>query len=155
MKEVEDAKGAWLDALRARQSNRSDSRARIEAQEAENRADNLIGKLEDTTAEEEVEKIEVSGVSVTARALMRLHQSLMERGRHPDDIFRLASSEAKPNQFEIKVDKSREDDRIITHNGKIVLAFSGNILSSLQGTVIDVKEKADRYYFTISHLTGK
>jgi Fe-S cluster assembly iron-binding protein IscA len=153
--EAEEAKRSWKNARKAKKAGRADERARIEAQESEERADRLSRKMEVGSIQAGEAKVEVDGLIVTVRALEKLKESINIEGQDPSTVVRIIISPTVPNQFEMKLSTLKADDHIVESNGQKVIAFSPELRPLLKGTTIDVRETADGMHFTMVKKVAK
>lgn len=79
--------------------------------------------------------IEVS--ELAGRALV---ESLHVSGVSPDKGFRLIKKE---DRFALEIDSPAEDDRVIKHEGSIVLMVTQGTEEEVGDVLIDVEERAD------------
>jgi Fe-S cluster assembly iron-binding protein IscA len=151
--EAEEAKRAWGNARKAKRAGRADERAKIEAQESEERAARLIRKVEVGSTEAGEDKIEVNGVTATARALQKLKESISSQSQDATAVVRIVNSPTDPNQFEMKMGNFKAGDRVLERDGQKILAFSAELEPMLTGITIDIRETPDGVHFTMSRRT--
>jgi uncharacterized repeat protein (TIGR02543 family) len=153
--EAEEAKRAWMNARKAKRAGRADERAKIEAQESEERAARLIRKVEAGSTEVGEDKIEVNGLIITVRALAKLKEAIGVQTTGTADVVRIVNSTTAPDQFEMKMDSFKRGDCVLEREGRRILVFSSEIESVLRGTTIDIREAPDGTHFTMSRSTPK
>jgi hypothetical protein len=151
MVEAEEAKRAWDEAGRARKAGRKDSRPRIEAQEAEARAENLVIMMEPASVSKtkHTKDVEFEGLKVTAQAIEMLERSLEKVG-DKESAVRIARSAISPNQFGMKVAKVSKNDYVLKIGSNKILMFDQSLLAELQGMTIGTREHSGSMWLTIA-----
>jgi Fe-S cluster assembly iron-binding protein IscA len=113
--------------------------------------------VEDTAEEPAVSKdIDVDGIlTVTARAAGELAAAVKRKTTDPSEGFRIIKSPDNPKQIKMSLDYAGKNDRVVTHEGVLILIVDPEVLLTLKGLKIDFKETPDGSGFSISYSNSK
>jgi Fe-S cluster assembly iron-binding protein IscA len=90
-------------------------------------------------------------LTVTATAKEKLKQALQKQTTDPEMAIRIVSSPSEPNRLELVLDKEKEGDQVVeTEEGVTVLLIGPDLVSALEGFVVDYQETPEGADFTIS-----
>jgi len=89
-------------------------------------------------------------LTVTALAAEKLRDALQAKTTDPEVGFRLTRSPEKPSQLKMTLDKEKEGDQVVESEGVRILILGPELVSSLEGMVIDYQETPQGAGFAIS-----
>jgi Fe-S cluster assembly iron-binding protein IscA len=90
-------------------------------------------------------------LTVTTTAKEKLKQALQKQTTDPEMAIRIVSSPSEPNGLELVLDKEKEGDQVVeTEEGVSVLLIGPDLVSALEGFVVDYQETPEGADFTIS-----
>ena len=90
-------------------------------------------------------------LTVTTTAKEKLKQALQKQTTDPEMAIRIVSSPSEPNRLELVLDKEKEGDQIVeTEEGTKILLIGPDLVSALEGFVVDYEETPEGAGFTIS-----
>ena len=90
-------------------------------------------------------------LTVTTTAKEKFKEALQTRTTDPEIAMRIISSPLKPNRLQLVLDKEKEGDQVVeTEEGRKVLLIGADLVSALEGMVIDYQETPEGTGFTIS-----
>ena len=80
-------------------------------------------------------------LTVTERAKQQLKQILSNSVGEPDVALRMSPS--GPGEFGLALDKEKEGDQVVEHEGSRVLLVGSEVADLLEGWTIDCRETAE------------
>ena len=90
-------------------------------------------------------------LTVTTTAKEKLKQALQKQTTDPEMAIRIVSSPSEPNRLELVLDKEKEGDQVVeTEEGTKILLIGPDLVSALEGFVVDYQETPEGADFTIS-----
>ncbi len=90
-------------------------------------------------------------LSVTANAKEKLKQALQAQTPEPEVAIRITRSTSDPNRLELVLDKEKEGDQVVeSEEGTRLLLIGPDLVSALEGFVVDYQETPEGAGFTIS-----
>jgi len=91
-------------------------------------------------------------LTVTAIALEKLKETLLEHSTNPEVAIRVTLSPSMPKQLDLILDKERRGDKVVeSREGTKVLFIQANLALKLEGLVLDYEEMLQD--FVISTIT--
>jgi len=91
-------------------------------------------------------------LTVTANAKEKLKETLQEQA-DPEMAIRIIPSPSNPDQLQLALDKSREEDQVVESDDGIKLLLVGpDLVPALEGVTMDYQETPQGSGFTISGL---
>ena len=90
-------------------------------------------------------------LTVTTTAKEELKEALQKQTTDPEMAIRIVSSPSEPNRLKLVLDKEKEGDQVVeTEEGVKLLLIGPDLISALEGFVIDYQETVEGADFTIS-----
>jgi Fe-S cluster assembly iron-binding protein IscA len=90
-------------------------------------------------------------VTVTTAAKERLKEDLQKQTTDPEVAIRVTRSPSEPNRLELVLDKEKEGDQVVeTEEGTKILLIGPDLVSALEGFVVDYEETPEGASFSIS-----
>ena len=90
-------------------------------------------------------------LTVTIGAKGKLKEALQKQTTDPERAVRIVSSPSDPKRLELVLDKEKEGDQIVeSEEGTKVLFVGSDLVSDLEGMVVDYQETPEGTGFTIS-----
>ena len=90
-------------------------------------------------------------LTVTMAAKGKLKEALEKQTTDPEIAVRIVSSSSDPKRLEMVLDKEKEGDQIVeSEEGATVLLIGSDLVSDLEGMVVDYQETSEGIGFTIS-----
>ena len=89
-------------------------------------------------------------LTITAAAIDKLKESLLAKTDDPEIGFRLTPSPQKSNQLKMALEPSREGDRVIEREGRKVVILSPEVMTALEGMVMDYRDTGEGGGFSIT-----
>ena len=95
-------------------------------------------------------------LTVTEKAQEKIKQALQEQKLEPGVAYRIISSPLKPNTLVWTTDIEKEGDQVIkSKDGTKILLIDPDLVSELEGMVLDYGKKAQGKGFIISCTNSK
>jgi hypothetical protein len=79
----------------------------------------------------------------TKIALLALSERLRRSREGPRDILRLTRT--APDAYDLKLDRPRKEDQILTHEGFSVVAFDSGVAKELEDALLDLDEDSEDF----------
>jgi len=90
-------------------------------------------------------------LTVTIAAKGKLKEALQKQTTDPEMAIRVVSSPSDPKRLELVLDKEKEGDQIVEgEEGTKVLLIGSDLVSDLEGMVVDYQETPEGTGFSIS-----
>ena len=90
-------------------------------------------------------------LTVTIAAKGKLKEALQEQTTDPEMAIRIVSSPSDPKRLELVLDKEKEGDQIVeSEEGTKILLIGSDLVSDLEGMVVDYEETPEGAGFSIS-----
>jgi Fe-S cluster assembly iron-binding protein IscA len=90
-------------------------------------------------------------LTVTTIAKEKLKQALQKQTTDSEMAIRIVSSSSEPNRLELVLDKEKEGDQVVeTEEGVTLLLIGPDLVSALEGFVVDYQETPEGAGFSIS-----
>jgi len=88
---------------------------------------------------------------MTIAAKEKLKEALQKQTTDPEMAIRIVSSPSDPKRLELVLDKEKEGDQIVeSEEGTKVLLIGSDLVSDLEGMLVDYQETPEGTGFTIS-----
>ena len=93
-------------------------------------------------------------LTVTASAKKKLQETLQAQTTEPEVAIRIIRSTSDSTQLELALDKEKEGDQVVEgEEGRKLLLIGPDLMSALEGFVVDYQQTAEATGFTISKQT--
>jgi Fe-S cluster assembly iron-binding protein IscA len=89
-------------------------------------------------------------LTVTEIAKEKLREHLQTKTTDPEMAIRLVTSPSEPKQFTLVLDKEKEGDKVVESKGIKLLLIRPDLVSELEGLVVDYQETTEGEGFIIS-----
>jgi Fe-S cluster assembly iron-binding protein IscA len=89
-------------------------------------------------------------LTVTEIAKEKLREHLQTKTTDPEMAIRLVISPSEPKQFTLVLDKEKEGDRVVESKGIKLLLIRPDLVSEIEGLVVDYQETPEGEGFIIS-----
>ena len=90
-------------------------------------------------------------LSVTASAKEKLKEALQAQTPDPEVAIRVTRSPSEPNRLKLVLDKEKEGDQVVEgEEGTKLLLIGPDLVSALEGMVVDYEETPEGAGFSIS-----